>query len=83
MIREDAASRAQAALFATLMIENITKDDRKYVKRRVGRLNREFANKFGKNLVKIFGENGEHLLNTSYNDFVKEIRDLYNLINER
>lgn len=83
MLREDVASRAQAAVFASLMIDNITKDNRKFIKNMIGEYNRRFANELGRDIVDALGENGKNLLNMSYNEFVRAIKDIYNLINDR
>jgi hypothetical protein len=83
MLREDPENRTQAARFATLMMDNITKHQHKYIRRKIGLFNRNFVNELGRDIIAVFGENGKRLLNMDYNEFVHEIRQIYDLINQR
>ena len=83
MVREDYSSREQASRFASLMMENIAHSKRKYVEKRIGEFNRRFANELGRDIIDAFGQNGRNLLNISYNEFVRLIREIYDLINKR
>lgn len=83
MMREDGISRAKAALFAKLMIENITCEERKFIGRRIGLNNRNFAKEFGGRIREALGDDGRYLQNMTYNQFVEAIRDVYSDINER
>lgn len=83
MMREDEENKEKAAHFASLMIENITKRERKFVGLRIGLKNREFSKTFGESIVKAFGEEGEKLLTYDYNQFVESIQETYGKINEQ
>lgn len=83
MLRDDPNSRAKVTVFAKLLIDNVTKEERKFIGRRVGLCNRNFAKEFGARIIEAFGEDGSKIINATYNDFVDGIKDVYSEINER
>lgn len=83
MMREDNISKAKAASIAALMIENVAKEERDTLGRRIGLHNRHFARDFGPKITAAFGESGKELLNMTYNQFVESIRDVYSEVNNR
>jgi hypothetical protein len=83
MLREDNIYRAKAASIAALMIENVAKEERSSLGRRIGLHNRHFARDFGQKIINAFGIDGKELLNMTYNQFVESIREVYSEVNNR
>jgi len=83
MLREDQASKAKAARIAGLLIENVTREERKYIGRRIGLNNREFARTYGQKVRDAFGDDGKELLNMTYNEFVTAITDVFYEVNDK
>lgn len=83
MLREDKASIAKATSFASFMIEDILRDEWKFVGRKIGLNNKKFIKDFKSKIIKAFGEDGKKLLKYSYNEFIEAIRGIYVEINER